>query len=158
MSPKQISVLYICMANICRSPAFEGALKHLAAKRGVEGNLYVDSCGLGWSHLGEPPDRRMFESAGKKGVLIDHRAQQFQDSFFDEFDYVFAVNRDIVEQLKLRAVRPEYLAKIKLATAYSARFRDEDVPDPYYEGRAGFDAVMEMALDAAEGFLAYAFG
>lgn len=152
-----ISVLFVCMANICRSPALMAALKHQAAKRKIGEKLYVDSCGLGWVHLGEHPDPRTFESAKKKGVLIDHRSQQFQDPFFDAFDYIFPVTHDIAEQLKSRTSDPNHLAKIHLATAFSKKYKGEEIPDPYYMNLSGFDEVMEMILDCTQGILSHLF-
>ena len=95
------SVLFVCMANICRSPVLEATLRHLATQQGKAGNLYVDSCGIGWFHLGEHPDPRAFEAAKKRGILVDHRAQQFQEHFFDLFDHILTVDPVISEQLKL---------------------------------------------------------
>src|SRR5579859_2222894 len=109
-------VLFVCMANICRSPALEATLRHLAAQQGNP--IEVDSCGLGWFHIGQNCDRRIFEAASRKGILIDHKAQQFQDSFFDEFDLILCVDADISEQLKLRA-SPKDAQKIHLATEWS---------------------------------------
>lgn len=152
-----ISVLFVCMANICRSPAMQAALTHMAAQRKLGDQLHVDSCGLGWVHLGEHPDRRTFDSAKKKGILIDHRSQQFQDHFFDQFDYILTVTKEISEQLKIRTNNPKHLAKIKLATEFSKRFKDQEIPDPYYMSMDGFDEVMEIILDCSEGLLNHLF-
>ena len=73
------SVLFVCMANICRSPVLEATLRHLAIQKGLGDKFHIDSCGIGWFHLGERCDARVFEAAKKKGILIDHRAQQFRE-------------------------------------------------------------------------------
>lgn len=148
------SVLFVCMANICRSPALMATLRHLAAKQNIK--LHVDSCGVGWVHLGERPDPRSFEAAQKKGIVIDHRAEQFQESFFEAYDWILAVNQDVAEQLKLRG--PQYQNKIKLATEFSAKFKGEPIPDPYYMGPPGFDQVMEIVIDCCEGFIRHLKG
>jgi len=150
---KTTSVLFVCMANICRSPALAACLKHLAAKQGLSDKLQIESCGIGWIRVGERADLRTFEAAKKQGILIDHRSQQFQDVFFEEFDLILAVNQDIIEQLKLRSHSPEHQSKILLATHYSPRFRDKEIPDPYYMSHSGFDDVMEIILDACTGLL-----
>ncbi len=152
MSPK-VSILFVCMANICRSPALMATLRHMAAEKGLADKIYVDSCGLGWFHLGQHPDRRAFEAAKKRGILIDHRAQQFQDAFFDAYDYILAVDSDIVEQLKIRASTEAQKKKIHLATAFSAKYKDQPIPDPYYLSQNGFDEVMEIILDSCRGLL-----
>lgn len=144
------SVLFVCMANICRSPVLEATLRHMAVQRGKE--LYVDSCGVGWVHLGERPDPRSFAAASSKGIVVDHHAQQLQNHFFEVFDHIFAVDDTILEQLKLQAA-PEHHAKIELATAYSKKYKGREIPDPYYHSEDGFTVVMEMILDSCEGIL-----
>ncbi len=147
------SVLFVCVANICRSPALEAALRHLAVEKNCADQLLVDSCGVGWLHVGEHPDPRTFAAAKKRGILIDHRSQQFQDHFFDEFDYIFVVDREIAEQIKFHARSEEEKKKVHLASAFSRRFKDQEIPDPYYLAGSGFDQVMEMIIDCCEGVL-----
>ena len=142
-------ILFVCVANICRSPALQATLKHLAAQK--KKPIEVDSCGIGWVHLGERCDPRTFEAAKKRGILIDHRTQQFQDHFFEVYDHILAVDSDIVEQLKLKS--PQHQGKVQLATAYSRKFKNQPIPDPYYLSPSGFDEVMEIIFDSCEGLL-----
>ncbi len=141
------------MANICRSPALAAALRHLAAQKGVGENLLVDSCGIGWFHVGEHPDPRTFEAAKKRGILIDHRSKQFRESFLDEFDLILTVDPTISEQVKLRAKTPEQRAKIRLATDFSKEHQGKAILDPYYMSNPGFDEMMDVVLDCCEGIL-----
>lgn len=145
------SVLFVCIGNICRSPALHATLAHLAAKQKLD--IHVDSCGIGWAHLGERADPRSFEAAKKRGILIDHRAQQFQDPFFEEFDLILAVDNDIAEQLRSRSL--QHQAKVKLATEFSHKYKNQPIPDPYYSSLSGFDEVMDMIVDTCEGLLAH---
>jgi protein-tyrosine phosphatase len=147
------SILFVCMANICRSPALEAALRHLAIQAGCIDKLHIDSCGIGWLHIGEHPDPRTFAAAKKCGILIDHRAQQFREHFFDEFDHIFVVDRDLVEQIKYHARSEEEKKKVHLASRFSRRFKDQDIPDPYYMDAGGFDQVMDMMIDCCEGII-----
>ncbi len=149
----KISVMFICLGNICRSPALEATLRHLAIERDAIGRLHIDSCGIGWDHIGERPDRRSFEAAKKRGVLIDHTAQQFSLKFLDEYDHLFCADREILEQVKYRAKNSLQSAKIALATAYSLKYPNQDIPDPYYFDRGGFDGVMDIIVDSCEGIL-----
>jgi protein-tyrosine phosphatase len=142
-------ILFVCLANICRSPALMATLNHLAAKK--KKALHADSCGIGWAHLGERPNPRSFIAAKKRGIIIDHRSQQFQDHFFETYDLILTVDEDIAEQLKLR--NPQYADKIKLATEYSRKYKGEPIPDPYYLSENGFDEVMDMILDCCEGLV-----
>lgn len=124
-------------------------LNHLAAQKKID--IHADSCGIGWVHLGERPDRRSFEAAKKKGILIDHRSQQFQDLFFEAYDLILTVDEEISEQLKLRS--PEHKNKVKLATEYSRKYKGQAIPDPYYLSESGFDEVMDMIVDCCEGIV-----
>jgi protein-tyrosine phosphatase len=145
------SILFVCMANICRSPALAATLKHLAAQKGIE--LKVDSCGIGWFHVGEHPDPRTFEAAKKRGILIDHRSQQFRESFLDEFDLILTVDPMISEQIKLRAKNPAHREKVRLVTDFSSQSKGKPIPDPYYMSNPGFDEMMETVIDCCEGIL-----
>lgn len=145
------------MANICRSPALQATLQHLARQKGLGDKIYVDSCGLGWFHIGQHPDPRTFEAAKRRGILIDHRAQQFQDGFFSAFDLILPVNTEIKEQLLSHSCSQNFQHKIALATDFSPRFRSQPIPDPYYMSSTGFDDLMEIILDSCEGILQHLF-
>ena len=147
------SILFVCMANICRSPALAATLRHLAAQKGVSDRLKVDSCGIGWFHIGEHPDSRTFEAAKKRGILIDHRSQQFLESHLDEYDWILTVDSTIAEQIKLRTKNPKDAAKIRLVTDFSQQFKGQPISDPYYMSDPGFDAMMDMVIDCCEGIL-----
>ena len=147
------SVLFVCMANICRSPALAATLRYLAAQKGVADRLKVDSCGVGWFHVGEHPDPRTFEAAKKMGILIDHRSQQFRESFLDEFDLILTVDQTISEQIKLRVKNPAQAAKIRLTTDFSSKYRGRPIVDPYYMNNPGFDEMMEIVMECCEGIL-----
>lgn len=152
-----ISVLFVCLANICRSPALHATLHRLAVERNCADQLRVDSCGVGWLHVGEHPNPHSFEAAKKRGVLIDHRAQQFRDHFFDEFDHIFVVDQEVLEQIRYQARSEEEKKKVSLATAFSPRFKNQDIPDPYYMNASGFDQVMDIIYDSCEGIINHFF-
>ncbi|MBX7065733.1 MAG: low molecular weight phosphotyrosine protein phosphatase [Parachlamydiales bacterium] len=143
------AIMFVCMANICRSPALMAVLNHLAAAKKME--VHADSSGIGWVHLGERPSQRTFEAAKKRGILIDHRTQQFQDEFFEIYDLILTVDEEIAEQLKLRG--PKYAHKIRLASDFSRKYKGMPIPDPYYLSDNGFDEVLEMIIDCCEGLL-----
>lgn len=153
MSSEPISILFVCLGNICRSPALAATLHHFALEKNCSDYLRIDSCGLNWLHVGEHPDPRSFAAAKKRGIMIDHQAQQFRDHFFDEFDMIFAVDREVVDQIHYHARSEKEKKKVYLATAFSKRFKDQDIPDPYYLSSSGFDDVMEMVLDSCKGLL-----
>lgn len=154
--PQLNKLCFICFGNICRSPAFAAVLEDLAQKRGISDHFFIDSMALTTYYIGRPADQRMRRAADKKHITIDHIAKLFKPTDFQRFDTVFAVTNDAADILQDLAP-PEEKHKIILATAYSQKFKNQDVPDPYYDGERAFDLVMEMALDACDGILNHYF-
>lgn len=152
MLPNKVSVLFVCMGNICRSPALAAVLQQLAMMKGVADKLDIDSSGLTTYYLGKQADLRISLAAEKKGVKIDHIAQVFETSDFQRFDYIFAVNHEVKELLTHLSSEKDR-KKIFLATHFASKYKDMEVPDPFYMGPDAFDHVLEMAFDACQGIL-----
>jgi protein-tyrosine phosphatase len=134
------------MGNICRSPLAEGVFNHLAAQAGRAGEFEVDSCGTGGWHAGEPPDLRSQSVALKHGVVLNHKARQFQRSDFDSFDLILAMDQiNKADLLSFSNLKAEHGAKVKLLREWDPKAGgDLDVPDPYYGGASGFEVVYQM--------------
>lgn len=147
------AVLFVCLGNICRSPAAEAILRHQAIKDERTKELHIRSCGLGSWHLGHLPDARMQEVAKRRGINMFSRAQQFQAEFFDRFDYILAADNEVLNVLYQYAPNPEHKSKLHLITAFSSSYKGQEVPDPYYGGEAGFELVLDMLEDSCEGLL-----
>mgnify|MGYP001377391941 CR=1 FL=1 len=145
------SVLFVCLGNICRSPAAEGILKELAKKKEI--SLRVESCGLGEWHVGQLADERMCRASSDRGIVLASRAKQFTPEFLDEFDLILALDKSVLAELYLFAKTTEQKSKIHLATSFSTAYKDQDVPDPYYGGRADFDLVLDILEDVCEELL-----
>ncbi|MAA99754.1 MAG: protein tyrosine phosphatase [Stappia sp.] len=145
------SVLFVCLGNICRSPLGEGILRDLAGKKGMPGDLEIDSAGTGNWHVGNPPDPRSVEVAARHGIDISPlRARQVRTADFERFDLVLAMDGDNLAELRRRAgARAPALE----ASGRLRRFLDRDVPDPYYGGPGGFDDVFDMLRRGAERLL-----
>lgn len=149
------AILFVCLGNICRSPAAEGVLRQLAAQDPQFAGLHIESCGLGDWHVGQLPDARMREFAKTRGLILSSRAQRFRPSFFERFDYILAADREVLNDLYQFARTPEQKAKIHLMTAFATSFKDEDVPDPYYSGDAGFELVLDMLEESCTGLISH---
>ena len=139
----------VCLGNICRSPLAEGIL---AAKvRGAD--LFVDSAGTAGYHVGNPPDPRSVEVARSRGIDISRqRCRRFSVADFDDFDYIFAMDRENLLHLKDMARGPEDLGKVALLLE-AAGMPESEVPDPYYGGPQGFEEVYRLIDQATDRFL-----
>lgn len=135
------SVLFVCLGNICRSPAAEGICRHVAK------NLTVDSCGTGPWHVGQRPDSRSQQSCRNNGVDISgHVAKQIKSSDFQKFDVIAALDQSIFEELK--QIKPaKCKSKIVLFNA------PHGIDDPYYGGQDGFDKMYKIIYNAMPKFL-----
>jgi len=146
------SVLFVCMGNICRSPTAEGVFRHYVVEAGIADSIEIDSAGTHAYHVNEPPDRRAQAAAERRGVsMSDIRARRVQIEDFDRFDYIIAMDRDNLALL-IEQADEQHHDKIRLFLDYSSG-REDEVPDPYYGGAAGFERVLDLVEDASRGLL-----
>jgi protein-tyrosine phosphatase len=150
MKSSAVRVLFVCMGNICRSPAAEGVLKHLALQD-PSVRLHVESCGIGDWHLGQSPDKRIQEASKARGIVLTSRAQQFHQDLFDQFDYILAADHEVLKCLYQYAKTAEHKNKLALITVFSAHYYGQEIPDPYYQPHGAFDLVLDMLEDACQG-------
>lgn len=149
---KEIKVLFVCLGNICRSPAAEGILKHLA-KKDPHLNVTISSRGLGHWHVGSDADIRIREASAARGYQLTSKAQQFTYADFDQFDYILAADHEILDHLKRNARTDEHKSKIYLMTHFSKHYKGQEVPDPYYGGADGFEHVLDILEGSCDGLL-----
>ena len=149
-----VRVLMVCMGNICRSPTAHGVLTQRVADAGLGDRIVVDSAGTHDYHVGRPPDERAQQHAARRGVdLSAQRARQLKAQDFDDFDLVLVM--DDANQHAARALCPPgQRHKLRRLTDFCTRHRASEVPDPYYGGAAGFEAVLDLVEDACDGVLA----
>ena len=145
-------VLFVCLGNICRSPAAEIVFNAAVKRAGLQQVVLADSCGTASYHTGEKPDHRMLAALERAGYAWGgHRARTFSRRDFEQFDLIIpqddANRRDILSL----ATTPEQNAKVRPMSAWFAPGESEtEVPDPYYGGPAGFDAVVQLLERAME--------
>ncbi len=137
-------VLFVCLGNICRSPAAEGVLQSVAREAGFE--VHVDSAGTSSFHIGEPADRRMRAAAAKRGYDLTSRSRMVNRRDFSEFDLVIAMDRNNYRELSVLAGGSN--PKLTMLSDFLDERWPRDVPDPYYGGDEGFETVLDM-LEAA---------
>ncbi len=151
----KISVLFVCLGNICRSPAAEAIFINLIEKKGLNDRFIVDSAGTGSWHIGKRADSRMRVFAERRGLNILSIARQINTKDFEKFNYILAMdnsNFENINDLKNRNSSSDF-ASIKNIQDFRSVFKDLEVPDPYYGGDQGFDNVLDILEDSVSGFL-----
>lgn len=149
-----VKVLFVCLGNICRSPTAEGVFRKLVEQEGLLELIEIDSAGTHAYHVGEAPDARAQQAAARRGIdLSPLRGRKATASDIETFDYVLAMDRDNYENLL--AISPEHLSsRVQLFLEYATNRPEDEVPDPYFGGSGGFERVLDMVEEAAEGLLA----
>ena len=152
---KKISVIFVCLGNICRSPAAEAIFINLIEKRGLTDAFIVDSAGTGSWHIGKKADYRMRIAAERRGINILNRARQINTNDFEKFNYILAMDNSNfrnINDLKKRTSSSNF-ASIKKMQDFRSVFKEVEVPDPYFGGDQGFDYVLDILEDSVNGFL-----
>lgn len=146
-------VLFICMGNICRSPTAEAVFRHYVERAGLAEKIEIDSAGTHDYHIGEAPDRRTQRAALHRGYdMSTLRGRQVAAEDFVRFDYVLAMdeaNLSILKRLRSRDAK----SHLGLFLAFADKHTEREVPDPYYGGVQGFEQVLDLVEDAANGLL-----
>lgn len=154
MGKKPFKILFVCLGNICRSPAAQGVMQHLIDENGLHNQIELDSAGLYSGHAGELPDRRMRTHAFVRGYRLEHISRPVNSTDFDEFDMIIGMDDSNISSLKSLAPDPESEKKIHRMTEF-CRFHPkyDHIPDPYYEGAEGFELVLDLLEDGCQGLL-----
>ena len=149
----EIKVLFVCMGNICRSPTAEAVFRHYVEHAGLTEQIKIDSAGTHDYHVGDPPDLRAQRAAQQRGYDMSKlRGRQVEEGDFRQFDYVLAM--DQANLAILRGITPAGSdTQAKLFLGYARHHAEREVPDPYYGGASGFERVLDMVEDAAQGLL-----
>lgn len=143
-------ILFVCLGNICRSPAAEGVFLHKLEEWGLSKEFEVDSAGTGGYHIGEPADARMREAALKRGYHLPSRARKFVRGDFDKFDLIIAMDRTNMEDILALDTLNQHGDQVKLFSAFVPGNKPVDVPDPYYRGLDGFELVLDLIESGCE--------
>jgi protein-tyrosine phosphatase len=162
MDGEKKRILFVCLGNICRSPAAEGLFADYVTAAGYADQVEIDSAGTGGWHRGELADPRMRRAASNRGCELTSRARQVQVADFTRFDLIVAMDRENLANLqRLRGQKARQLPLIGDTRAGEVRLLSEflpagwpqDVPDPYYGGDEGFEQVLDMLSAACPALL-----
>lgn len=140
----RISILFVCLGNICRSPLAEGIFRSLVEQAGLSHRFEIDSAGTGAWHVGEPPDARAAMVASRHGVPLECKARQITGEDFARFDYIIAMDRENLRSLERMAASAGSEAEIRLLREFDPERDGDEVPDPYYGGASGFETVYDI--------------
>lgn len=145
----KVRILFVCLGNICRSPAAEGVIQAIVDEHHLQGRFEIDSAGTGRYHIGDLPDKRMRVHARRRGYELTHRCRQVTEGDFSEFDIIIGMDAQNLSRLRDMAPTPEAEEKVVgMAEFFGIATRYDYVPDPYYEGAEGFELVLDLLEDA----------
>ena len=151
---KPFRVLFVCMGNICRSPAAEIVFRKQVAEARRSADFSIDSAGTIGIHAGKGPDARMAATLKSRGYTIAGKSRQIRASDLDAFDLILVMDEDNLADVRALDRRHLHHDRIHLFTDYCTEHEANEVPDPYYGGQAGFEKVVDLVEDAAAGLLA----
>jgi protein-tyrosine phosphatase len=148
-----VKILFVCLGNICRSPAAEAVFRTVAVREAPELAVEVDSAGTAGYHIGEPPDIRMRQAASRRGYdMASLRARIVDPRDFEHFDLILAMDRENLTALHSRA--PAHTRdRVRLFLEFAPEATVTEVPDPYYGGPNGFEEVLDLVEAATQGLL-----
>jgi protein-tyrosine phosphatase len=142
---ERISVLFVCLGNICRSPLAEGVFRKLVQQAGLEARFHIDSAGTSGYHDGETADARTITVAQRRGVIVDSISRKVTDRDVLRFDYIMAMDSDNSRKLQRIAERVQREVPIHRLRQFDPLSNgDLDVPDPWYGGESGFERVQDI--------------
>lgn len=149
-----LSVIFVCMGNICRSPMAASVLRHELQAAGLA-NVTVSSAGTGNWHVGDPADRRAQVALSRRGYQTEHAAQQFEPPWFHDYDLVVAMDRDNLRELRRLAPTRADADTVRLMREFDPDAESIDVPDPYYGASTDFELVLDQLEPACRGLAAH---
>jgi len=141
--PRQTSVLFVCLGNICRSPLAEGVFRSMVSTGELDDHFAIDSAGTGGWHVGSAPDPRSTQVAAAHGIALTGSARRIEQADLDRFDVILAMDRENLRHLERMAATGAH-AHIHLLREFDSQGEGDEVPDPYYGGADGFEDVYQM--------------
>lgn len=146
-------ILFICLGNICRSPTAEAVFKHKIKMKKIESHFSVDSAGTSANHIGEDSDRRSIKHASKRGYVMDHKARQFKDQDFSDFDLLVCMDDQNFQNIFQRTQTAIDQKKVVKMASYLKKYNDNFIVDPWPLGTEAFEKVIDLLEDACENLL-----
>lgn len=152
---KKVSILFVCLGNICRSPLAAAILKHKVRLHGLEQWIEVDSCGTSNYHIGDNADPRTIANASRNGVPIEHCARQLSAGDLHRFDFIFAMDHSNYANILRLSNGEDISRKVRMMREFDPRQKGGEVPDPYHGGEKEFQEVFEILDRSTTNFLTF---
>jgi protein-tyrosine phosphatase len=146
-------VLFVCMGNICRSPAAEIIFRKFVHDAGLDAVFEIDSAGTIGYHHGSPPDSRMAATLERHGYTVSGHARQIRAEDLAHFDWIITMDESNASEVRQLAKSKAQQEKIRPLVGFCSDHDDPRVPDPYYGGQRGFDHVVALLEDGCMGLL-----
>lgn len=156
MPDHSLRILFVCMGNICRSPAGEGVLTKMVTEADLVEHIKIDSAGTIGMHQGNPADSRMRAAATKRGYDLTSRARQVTAADLEDFDLILAMDKDNHRNLLKLAKTDAQRDRVRLFCTFCEKHLEREVPDPYYGESQGFEYVLALLEDGCDGVLNWA--
>ncbi len=156
MSERKVSVLFVCLGNICRSPLAEAVFRAHVNEAGLTDHFEIDSAGTSGYHDGDGPDPRTVTAARRRGITVAGTARSVTERDLKHYQHIIAMDSDNLTRLRFLAMSARAKPKLHLLRAFDAEsWPDAPVPDPYYGGPGGFDEVHDIVERSSRGLLAH---
>jgi protein-tyrosine phosphatase len=146
-------ILFLCMGNICRSPAGHCVFQQLVDEAGIADQFEVESAGTIGFHIGSDPDLRMQQTMRARGIPIIGKSRQLGVADLEYYDLILAMDKENLAGARKLDPSQAHWPKIKLFSEYCTAHDETEVPDPYYGGDQGFEHVMDMIEDGCDNLL-----
>ena len=137
-------IMFVCLGNICRSPLAEIIFKSIIEKSQKRNEYFINSSGTGNWHIGDLADSRSRLVAKKHGLIITHRAIQFNSSFFAKYDYIFTMDKKNYHHLSKMTSDKKHLEKVKMFREFDTIKDNIEVPDPYHGNDKEFELTYQI--------------
>ncbi len=152
-SPPPHRILFVCLGNICRSPAAENIFRHMVNEAGREDEFFIDSAGTIDFHEGKPPDERMSDTLRRRGYKVSGRSRPILKEDLESFDLIVTMDEPNLHDVRDMDPAGQYHDKIKPLVSFLKQKDAPRVPDPYYGGQRGFEEVADLLEDGSHGIL-----